>query len=85
MARMKDLLIDIETAVASGESSDSIATRLGLPHDWVQRIVFDFSVSLQETADDSYDELERDHDEPYEPDLADSWYEDQFELDTDYR
>ena len=27
-----------------------------------------------------YDELERDHDEPYEPELNDSWYDDQYEL-----
>lgn len=33
---------------------------------------------LQEIA---YDELERDHDEPYEPD-CDSWYDEQFEVDT---
>lgn len=31
----------------------------------------------------AHDELERDWDEPYEPD-CDSWYEDQYELDTDY-
>ncbi len=29
-----------------------------------------------------YDELERDWDEPYEPDTNDSWYEDQYELET---
>ena len=32
----------------------------------------------------AHDELERDWDEPYEPDLGDSWYDDQYELDTDY-
>ena len=31
----------------------------------------------------AHDELERDWDEPYEPD-CDSWYDDQYELDTDY-
>ncbi len=29
----------------------------------------------------AHDSLERDHDEPYEPDYGDSWYEDQYELD----
>ena len=36
---------------------------------------------LQEIA---YDELERDHDEQYEPDYGDSWYDDQYELEADY-
>ena len=38
----------------------------------------------QEAAIHAHDELERDHDEPYEPELNDSWYEDQYEVDTDY-
>lgn len=36
---------------------------------------------LQEIA---HDELERDWDEPYEPDYNDSWYDEQYELDADY-
>ena len=32
----------------------------------------------------AYDELERDWDEPYEPDANDNWYDEQYELDTDY-
>jgi hypothetical protein len=28
----------------------------------------------------AHDELERDHDEPYEPDYGDSWYDDQYDL-----
>lgn len=31
-----------------------------------------------------HDELERDHDEPYEPETDDNWYDEQYELDTDY-
>lgn len=31
-----------------------------------------------------HDHMERDHDEAYEPEINDSWYEDQYELDTDY-
>ncbi len=38
------------------------------------------NAELQEIA---HDELERVWDEPYEPD-CDSWYDDQYELDTDY-
>lgn len=37
-----------------------------------------------ELQDISYDELERDCDEQYEPDYGDNWYDDQYELDTDY-
>jgi len=38
------------------------------------------NAELQELA---HDELERDWDEPYEPD-CDSWYDEQYELFTDY-
>ena len=38
----------------------------------------------EDTRDFSYDEPERDHDEQYEPDYGDSWYEDQYELEADY-
>lgn len=31
-----------------------------------------------------HDHLERDHDEPYEPETNDNWYDEQYELDTDY-
>lgn len=36
---------------------------------------------LQELA---HDALERDHDEAYEPEINDNWYDEQYELDTDY-
>ncbi len=29
----------------------------------------------------AHDELERDHDEPYEPEYNDNWYDEQFEVD----
>lgn len=32
----------------------------------------------------AHDELERDWDEPYEPDYNDNWYDEQYELDADY-
>ena len=32
----------------------------------------------------AHDELERDWDEPYEPETNDNWYDEQYELDTDY-
>lgn len=42
------------------------------------------NAELQVVAEDQrdfyYDELERDCDEQYEPDYADSWYEDQYDL-----
>jgi len=37
-------------------------------------------IMADEQRDIYYDELERDHDEPYEPDYGDSWYEDQYHL-----
>lgn len=39
---------------------------------------------MEDYEDPYYDELERDHDEPYEPETNDNWYDEQFELDTDY-
>jgi len=49
---------------------------------------WEINAELQVAADQDreqyYDELERDHDEAYEPDYGDSWYDDQYELDTDY-
>ncbi len=36
----------------------------------------------EELTEIYYDELERDWDEPYEPETNDSWYEDQYELET---
>lgn len=41
-------------------------------------------IVAEEQRDVYYDELERDLDEQYEPDYADSWYDDQYELDADY-
>lgn len=32
----------------------------------------------------AHDELERDWDEPYVPEVNDDWYENQYELDTEY-
>lgn len=34
----------------------------------------------------SYDEMERDHDEPYEPeyDINDNWYDEQYEIEDYY-
>jgi len=43
----------------------------------------ELQVAAEESRDVHYDELERDHDEAYEPD-CDSWYDEQYELDTDY-
>ena len=31
-----------------------------------------------------HDSLERDNDEAYEPETDDNWYDEQYELDTDY-
>ena len=31
-----------------------------------------------------HDHMERDHDEPYEPEVNDNWYDEQYEVDTDY-
>ena len=38
----------------------------------------------EQDAIHAHDEMERDHDEPYEPELNDSWCEDQYEVDADY-
>lgn len=42
-------------------------------------------IQQEEAVDELYedlfhDELERDHDESYEPELNDSWYEDQYDI-----
>lgn len=64
------------------EINKLIDTERGEGQFWAENA--ECQIVAEEQRDLYYDELERDHDEPYEPDLGDSWYEDQWELDADY-
>lgn len=44
----------------------------------------EYNQILDEERQQYHDALERDHDEPYVPETNDNWYEEQYELDTDY-
>jgi len=61
-------------------SFKGIADKYDVPISWVYE-AWD-QLCEQEYAEEQsayYDELERDHDEPYEPD-CDSWYDEQYEI-----
>lgn len=64
------------------EVNKIIDTERGEGQFWAENA--ELQVIAEEQRDVYYDELERDHDEQYEPDYGDSWYDDQYELDTDY-
>lgn len=80
---MSDLMIGLQEEIRLGALSFSgIARKYEVPVSWVQEAwdeLCEQEYALEQSA--YYDELDRDHDEPYEPD---SWYDDQYELDTDY-
>lgn len=85
---MSDLMIDLQDEVRLGALSFAeIAAKYEVPVSWVNEAWDELcqqEAEAEQYAGYSYDELERDHDEAYEPDYGDSWYEDQYELDTDY-
>lgn len=85
---ISDLMIDLQDEVRLGVLSFAeIAQKYEVPVSWVQEAwdeLCEQEAEAEQYAGHSYDELERDHDEAYEPDYGDSWYEDQYELDTDY-
>ena len=79
---MRDLIIDIQNDILAGVLSFAeIAVKHEVPTSWVNE-AWDLlcEQEAEAQANQSYDELERDHDEPYEPELNDSWYEDQYDL-----
>ena len=44
-------------------------------------IYFDTQIQCEEVyVEQHYDELERDWDEPYEPETNDNWYEEQYDI-----
>lgn len=84
---VRDLIIDIQNDILAGVLNFSeIAFKHEVPLSWVNE-AWDELCEQEAEAErfaGYHDELERDHDEPYEPDYGDSWYDDQYELDTDY-
>lgn len=86
---MRDLIIDIQDEIALGALSFAqIAQKYEVPVSWVQEA---WDLLCEREADIEqptyHDELERDWDEPYEPEdrYLDSSYEDQYDLgDYDY-
>ena len=82
---MRDLIIDIQEDIQLGALSfRSIAEKHLVPFSWVEEA---WDLLCQQEAEAErfagyHDELERDWDEPYEPDEGDSWYDDQYELDS---
>ena len=86
---MRDLIIDIQEEIILGVLSFAeIAQKYEVPMSWVNQawdILCEQEAEAEQFFDQGFhDELERDHDEPYEPDYGDSWYDDQYELDADY-
>jgi len=83
---MRDLIIDIQSDIVSGELSfQEIAQKHEVSLSWVNEaweMLCEQEAHMAEHVAGYHDELERDHDEPYEPDYGDSWYEDQYDLDS---
>jgi hypothetical protein len=84
---MSDLVIDIQNDILAGVLSFAeIAQKHEVPSSWVNE-AWDLLCEQEAEAEQYagyHDELERDHDEAYEPDYGDSWYDDQYELEADY-
>lgn len=85
---IRNLIIDLQEEIQLGVLSfQEIARKYEVPTSWVNEawdMLCEQEAEEERYAGYSHDELERDHDEPYEPDYADSWYDEQYELDTDY-
>lgn len=77
----------IQEAIMAGVPFYEIAEEFGLSVTEVR----DMAITMYENeqfGSSSHDHLERDHDEPYEPEESvpdpDSWYESQYDLGDDY-
>jgi len=92
---MSDLMIDLQDEIRLGALSFAeIARKYEVPTSWVNEaweLLCEQEAEAEQFFDQGFhDELERDHDEPYEPEggedaYLDSWYEDQYDLgDYDY-
>ena len=80
---MRDLIIDLQEEIQLGVLSFAeIARKYEVPVSWVAE-AWDMLCEQEAEEEHSHDHLERDCDESYEPD-CDSWYDEQYELDTDY-
>lgn len=90
---MRDLIIGIQEDIQLGVLCFAdIARKHRVPVSWVDEawnMLCEQEAEAESFVSHSHDELERDHDEPYEPDYTedaylDASYEDRYELDTDY-
>jgi len=85
---MRDLIIDLQNEILLGALSfREIANKYEVPVAWVDEawdMLCEQEAEAEQYAGYSHDELERDHDESYEPDYSDSWYDEQYELEADY-
>jgi len=85
MSRISDLEMDLQDEILQGELSyHQIAQKYDVPLSWVYEAA---GMIIDDQHDQGYhhDSLERDHDEPYEPEggedsYLDSSYEDQYDL-----
>ena len=74
MSRMSELMFDIEHDLVNTDLDNAqIAQKHNVPIAWV----YEVADELQSYA---YDELERDHDEPYEPDTDTGYSDDQYDF-----
>lgn len=77
MTTLSDMALDIEhDLLYSDLTLDQIAAKYDIPESEFVRLAHEFY------QDVSHDHLERDHDESYIPE--DNWYDEQYELDTNY-
>lgn len=86
---MSDIVIGIQEDIQLCSLSFlEIAQKHEVPLSWVNEaweMLCEQEAEAERQFDQGFhDEMERDHDEQYEPDLTDSWYDEQYELDTDY-
>ena len=91
MGAMKSLIMEIEERVLDGVPFYDIAAEFDIEVEQVNEIALAMyedqpeldawhrELAAEQAADNSYDHLERDHDEEYIPD-PDSWYEAQYDL-----
>lgn len=84
MSEFRDMVIAIQDDIEQGELSFQ---QIAIKHEVTLREVEQLARDMADDfsyEDRYYDELERDHDEPYEPDEyvpdPDAWYEDQYDL-----
>ena len=88
MGKIKSFVQDVEQDINDGELTfQQIAVKYEISVRDVNQIYNDMVDEVQDLEYDavSHDHLERDWDEPYEPEIVDcdSWYEEQYEL-SDY-